>query len=124
MLRLLGILALGNMVLGNNRDRRGSFPVSLFLLPALMFGGWISVAVVGSVLGLIGSVIGGVFSGLVSLASGAFSGSGLVVGIVIGLEFALDRTTWNKVLIYVLMMITVGIPAGLGLKLLSSEKEN
>ena len=85
MLRLLGILALGNMILGNNRDGRGSFPASLFLLPALMFGGWISVAVVGSVLGLIGSVIGGVFSGLASLASGAFSGSGIVIGIVIGL---------------------------------------
>lgn len=48
----------------------------------------------------------------------------LMVGIVIGLEFALDRTTWNKILIYILMIITVGIPAGLGLKLLSSEKEN
>ena len=43
----------------------------------------------------------------------------LFVGIVIGLEFALDRTTWNKILIYIGMIVTVGIPAGLGLKLLS-----
>ena len=48
----------------------------------------------------------------------------LMVGAVIGLEFALDRTTWNKILIYLLMMITVGIPAGLGMKLLSAEKES
>ncbi|MER1993374.1 MAG: prolipoprotein diacylglyceryl transferase family protein [Eubacteriales bacterium] len=46
----------------------------------------------------------------------------LMVGAVIGLEFALDRTTWNKILIYLLMIITVGIPAGLGLKLLSQGK--
>ena len=58
------------------------------------------------------------------MAAAAVISLPLMVGIVIGLEFALDRTTWNKVLIYVLMMITVGIPAGLGLKLLSSEKEN
>ncbi|MCR5567211.1 MAG: prolipoprotein diacylglyceryl transferase [Clostridiales bacterium] len=46
----------------------------------------------------------------------------LMVGAVIGLEFALDRTNWNKILIYTLMIITVGIPAGLGLKLLSQGK--
>ena len=84
MLRLLGILALGNMICGDRR-RNGSFLGSLFLLPALMFGGWIAIAVVGGVLSLIGSVIGGIFSGLTSLASGAFSGSGLVIGIIIGL---------------------------------------
>ena len=48
----------------------------------------------------------------------------LMVGAVTGLEFALDRTTWNKILIYILMIITVGIPAGLGLKLLSIGKGN
>ena len=86
MLRLLGILALGNMIFGGNRRcRNGSLPGSLFLLPALMFGGWIAVAVVGGVLSMIGTMIGGVFSGLVSIASGAFSGSGMVLGIVIGL---------------------------------------
>ena len=84
MLRLLGILALGDMIFGNRR-RNDSFLGSLLLLPALMFGGWIAIAVVGGVLSLIGSVIGGIFSGLASLASGAFSGSGLVTGIVIGL---------------------------------------
>ena len=85
MLRLLGILALGNMIFGGNRHRRnGSFLGSLFILPALMFGGWIAIAVIGGVLGLVGSIIGGIFSGLTSLASSAFSGSGVVIGIVIG----------------------------------------
>ena len=86
MLRLLGILALGNLIFGGHRHRRnGSFPGGLFILPVLMFGGWIAMAVIGGVLGLIGSMIGGIFSGLSSLASGAFSGGGVVVGIVIGL---------------------------------------
>ncbi len=85
MLRLLGILALGNMIFGDNRHRRnGNFLGSLFFLPALMFGGWIAIAVIGGVLGLVGSIIGGIFSGLTSLASSAFSGSGVVIGIVIG----------------------------------------
>ena len=86
MLRLLGILALGNLIFGDNRHRRnGSFLGGLFILPALMFGGWIAIAVIGGVLGLIGYIIGGIFSGLSSLASGAFSGSGVVIGIVLGL---------------------------------------
>ena len=86
MLRLLGILALGNMIFGDNSRRRGgSFLSGLFILPALMFSGWIAIAVIGGVLGLIGSVIGGIFSGLSSLASGAFSGSGVVIGILLGL---------------------------------------
>ena len=84
MLRLLGILALGNMICGNRRHH-GSFPGGLFLLPALMFGGWIAIAVVGGVLSLVGSVLGGIFSGLTSLSSGVFSGEGLVIGIVIGI---------------------------------------
>ena len=46
----------------------------------------------------------------------------LMVCAVIGLEFALDRTTWNKILIYILMIISVSIPAGLGLTLLSTGK--
>ena len=85
MLRLLGILALGNLLFGDRRHRgSGSFLGGLFILPALMFGGWIAIAVVGSILGLVGSIIGGIFSGLISLASSAFSGSGVVLGIVIG----------------------------------------
>ena len=86
MLRLLGILALGNMIFGGDRRcRHDSFLGSLLLLPALMLGGWIAIAVVGGVLGLTGAIIGGVFSGLASFASGVFSGSGIVLGIVIGL---------------------------------------
>ena len=84
MLRLLGILTLGNLIFGDRR-RNDGFLGGLLILPLLMFGGWIAIAVIGGVLGLIGSVIGGIFSGLASLASAAFSGSGLVIGIVIGL---------------------------------------
>ena len=94
MLRLLGILALGNMIFGRNRRRHnGSFLACLFALPALMVGGWSVIAVVGGVLGLIGSMIGGVFSGLSSLASTAFSGRGVMIGIVIGLAlyFGLNK---------------------------------
>ena len=84
MLRLLGILTLGNLIFGGNRRHNDSFLGGLLLLPALMFGGWIAIAVVGGVLSLVGSVIGGIFSGLTSLAAGAFSGKGIVIGIVIG----------------------------------------
>ena len=84
MLRLLGILTLGSLIFGDHRHH-DSFLGSLLILPVLMFGGWIAIAVIGGVLGLISSIIGGIFSGLSSLASAAFSGSGLVIGIVIGL---------------------------------------
>ncbi|MBQ8072389.1 MAG: hypothetical protein IJ231_01360 [Clostridia bacterium] len=64
----------------------GFFPMGgLLILPAVMFGGWIALAVLGGILGLVGSIIGGIFEGLGALASGAFSGGGLAVGIVIGL---------------------------------------
>lgn len=85
MLRLLGILALGNMIFGDGRRHGGGFPGGLLILPALMFGGWIAIAVVGGILGLVGSVIGGIFSGLASLASGVFSGRGVALGIGFGL---------------------------------------
>ena len=84
MLRLLGIITLGNIIFGDRR-RHDSFLGGLLILPVLMFGGWIAIAVIGGILGLIGSIIGGIFSGLSALASAAFSGSGLVIGIVIGL---------------------------------------
>ena len=83
MLRLLGILTLGSLIFGDRHH--GSFLGGLLILPVLMFGGWIAIAVIGGVLGLIGSIIGGIFSGLSSLTSAAFSGSGLVIGIIIGL---------------------------------------
>lgn len=88
MLRLLGILALGNMISGNRpryHRRNDGLLGSLLILPALMVGGWVAIIAAGCVLGLIGSVIGGIFSGLSSLASTAFSGSGIVIGIVLGL---------------------------------------
>ena len=47
----------------------------------------------------------------------------LMVGAVIGLEFALDRTTWNKILIYAAMIVTVAVPAALGLRLLRNGEK-
>lgn len=61
----------------------------LFLLPALLFGGWMIIAVFGSLIGVVVMILGSLFSGLAAMAEGifsaAFSGSGLVLGIVIGL---------------------------------------
>ena len=47
----------------------------------------------------------------------------LMTGAVIGLEFALDRTTWNKMLIYAAMIMIVAIPAVLGMILLKTNGE-
>ena len=77
-----------------HRSPMGFFPVgALFLLPALMFGGWMVLAVLGGILGLAGMVIGGVFAGLEALAEGVFSGGGLAAGVVLGLAlfFILKR---------------------------------
>ena len=82
MLSLIGILVLGSLLFGGRRN--SSFPGGILLLPALICGGWVAIAVLGGVFSLLGSVIGGIFSGMTSVASGAFSGKGLVVGIVIG----------------------------------------
>ena len=74
-------------MMGGPMHRRpmGFFPMGgLFLFPALMFGGWMVIAVLGGILSLVGSIIGGVFEGLSSIASGAFTSGGLVAGIVIG----------------------------------------
>ena len=77
---------MGYRPMGMRHRPMGFFPMGgLFILPALMFGGWIVVAVLGGLLSLVGTFIGGVFEGLGALAEGAFSGSGLVIGIVIGL---------------------------------------
>ena len=57
-----------------------------------------------------------------ALSAVAVASIPLMVGAVIGLEFALDRTNWNKLLIYLGMIIIVGLPAILGLKLLSQGK--
>ena len=47
----------------------------------------------------------------------------LMVGIVLGLEFALDRTIWNKMLLYAAMILAVAAPAVMGLRLLNKGKE-
>ena len=72
--------------------RMGTFPMvglGMLLFPALLFGGWVIVAMVMAVFGLALSLIGWVFSGIASLASGVFSGitslGTVAIGIVIGL---------------------------------------
>ena len=68
------------------RRPMGFFPLGgLFILPALMFGGWIAVVALAGILSLAGTLIGGIFSVLSSIASEAFAGSGIVIGIVLGL---------------------------------------
>ena len=47
----------------------------------------------------------------------------IMVLAVIGLEFALDRTTWNKLLIYAGMILSVAVPASLGLNLMNKKDE-
>lgn len=58
-----------------------------------------------------------------ALAIAALISIVLMIGIVIGLEFALDRTTWNKFLLYAAMIIAVSVPAVLGFRLLRTEKK-
>ena len=55
------------------------------------------------------------------LAIAALISVPLMIGIVLGLEFALDRTTWNKMLLYAIMILTVAAPAVMGLRLLNRE---
>ena len=87
MLRLLGILVLGNLLFGGRHSccrSRGSFLSGMVLLAALMFGGWMIVAFAFGIIGLIGSLIGGVFSGLSMLLYRFSSVSSVALGIVIG----------------------------------------
>lgn len=60
----------------------------LFALPALLFGGWVILAVIGAVIGAAIMILSSVFGGLASVAdsvfSGISSGEGLAVGFMIG----------------------------------------
>ena len=61
----------------------------LFLLPALLFGGWVILAVIGGLIGAGCMILGSVVEGLASVAgdifSGTFSVGSVVVGFIIGL---------------------------------------
>lgn len=74
---------------GYRRMRRGLGLGWLFALPALLFGGWMIVAVVGALFGAAIMILGGIFSGIGYLAEGIFSGIGtagsIAIGIIIGL---------------------------------------
>ncbi len=72
--------------------RRGLGLGGLFLLPALFFGGWMVIAVIGGLIGTMAWILGGAFSGIgsligwiFSLIESAFTSEGLVVGIVLGI---------------------------------------
>ncbi len=41
----------------------------------------------------------------------------LMVGLAVGLEFALDRTTWNKLMVYVIYIAVAAAPAVMGIML-------
>ena len=60
----------------------------LFLLPALMFGGWAILAVIGAIIGTVvmvfGEVLGGLASAAESVLSGVSSPGAIAVGAVIG----------------------------------------
>ena len=72
--------------MGMGHRPMGFFPLGgLFLLPALMFGGWIAMIALGGILSVVGTILGGIFAGLSSLASGITSGGGIVFGIIIGI---------------------------------------
>ena len=47
----------------------------------------------------------------------------LAAGLAVGLEFALDRTTWNKLLIYALYVLVISVPVTLGLRLRKKESD-
>ena len=61
----------------------------LFLLPALLFGGWVILAVIGGLIGAGCMILGSVVEGLASVAgdifSGTFSAGSVAVGFIIGL---------------------------------------
>ena len=77
---------MGCRPMGMGYHPMGFFPMGvLLILPVLMFGGWIGIAVVAGMLNLLGAVIGGIFSGMAWLVSGIFSWRGILPGIVIGL---------------------------------------
>lgn len=70
----------------------------LFLLPALLFGGWVILAVIGGLIGAVFMVLGSVFGGLATVAEAVFSGlsstGGIALGAVIG--FLLYRLLKRK----------------------------
>ena len=71
----------------------GSGLGGLALLPALLFGGWLIIPLVGMVLSAVIAIFANVFSGVGSLANGVSSGvtsvGGIAVGILIGLALFL-----------------------------------
>ncbi len=55
------------------------------------------------------------------LAVSAIISLPLMAGFVIALEFGLDRTSWNKIVLYALMILAVSVPAAIGLILLKNK---
>ena len=63
---------------------RGFGMGGLFLLPALLFGGWVILAVIGGLIGAVIMILSSVIGGLASVADSMFSGISSVSGIAIG----------------------------------------
>ena len=57
------------------------------------------------------------------LSAAALISIPVVIGAVIGLEFALDRTTWNKILIYAVMIAAVSVPVALSMNILKEKRK-
>ena len=45
-----------------------------------------------------------------------------LAGIAVGLEFALDRTSWNALLVYAVYILVMAVPAVMGILLLHKTK--
>ena len=77
---------------GRKFGHRGFRPDLIVGLIALLFGGWIVIAVLGGLLGAGIMILGSVFSALAHFASrvfsGIFSSESIAVGLAIGLIFA------------------------------------
>ena len=92
----------GNLRLSPGRKKLNrilcNWQLYLFLLPALLFGGWVILAVIGGLIGAVFMILGSVFGGLATAAEAVFSGlsstGGIALGAVIG--FLLYRRLKRK----------------------------
>lgn len=73
--------------------------------------------VLAAVVMLIGILLAGRGTRKKKLRVAAVIAMFLAAGIAVGLEFALDRTTWNRILIYGVYVVVMAIPAVMGILL-------
>ena len=77
---------------------RGFGMGGLFLLPVLLFGGWVILAVIGGLIGAVIMILSSVFGGLASAAESVFSGVSSAGGVALGaaIGFVLYRRLKRK----------------------------